>query len=81
MHTPFSELSSLARRMERSSVAGQVTSALGLSLVHTNKMLTRLRERGLASWQNGMLAARKCDALCELAQLEPDREQITRPLI
>ena len=33
MHTPFSELSSLARRMERSSVAGQVTSALGLSLV------------------------------------------------
>ncbi|WP_323765215.1 FliI/YscN family ATPase [Marinovum sp.] len=35
MHTSFSELSSLARRIERTSVAGQVTSALGLSLVVT----------------------------------------------
>ena len=58
-----------------------LADALGLSLVHTNKMLTRLRERGLASWQHGMLTVRKYDALCELAQLEPDREQITRPLI
>ena len=33
MHTAFSELSSLARGIERTSIGGQVASALGLSLV------------------------------------------------
>lgn len=32
MHTAFSELSSLTRTIERSSISGQVTSALGLVL-------------------------------------------------
>ncbi|WP_323766136.1 Crp/Fnr family transcriptional regulator [Marinovum sp.] len=58
-----------------------LADALGLSLVHTNKMLTRLRELGFASWQGGRLKVLDYAALCELAQLESDRAQVTRPLI
>lgn len=58
-----------------------LADALGLSLVHTNKMLTRLRELGLASWHGGRLKVTDYPALCELAQLEADHTPVTRPLI
>ncbi|WP_417525987.1 Crp/Fnr family transcriptional regulator [Marinovum sp.] len=58
-----------------------LADALGLSLVHTNKMLTRIRGLGLASWQNGRLRILNYPALCDLAQLEAERGPLTRPLL
>lgn len=58
-----------------------VADALGMSLVHTNKMLRRLRETGLARWQDGWLRIGDYAGLCALAQLEVDREPLLRPLI
>ncbi|TNF22626.1 MAG: Crp/Fnr family transcriptional regulator [Rhodobacteraceae bacterium] len=58
-----------------------LADALGLSLVHTNKMLARLRDRGIACWRDGVLSVTDYPALCDLAQLETDREPVTRPLI
>lgn len=58
-----------------------LADALGLSLVHTNKMLSRLRDQNIASWHDGILHITDYAALCDLAQLEQERETVTRPLI
>lgn len=57
-----------------------LADALGLSLVHTNKTLARLRERQLASWSDKQLTVHDMDALADVAnmELEPLR---ARPLI
>ena len=57
-----------------------LADALGLSLVHTNKTLTRLRERQLANWSDGKLNIRELEKLAKVAgmELEPLRR---RPLI
>lgn len=54
--------------------------ALGLSLVHTNKILRRLRERGIAVWRGGVLEIFDLDALKDEAMFEPDWREV-RPLI
>jgi CRP-like cAMP-binding protein len=50
-----------------------LADALGLSLVHTNKTLARLRERGLCDWSDGVLRVLDAPALAALAvtELEP----------
>ncbi|EAQ26223.1 Crp/Fnr family transcriptional regulator [Roseovarius sp. 217] len=58
-----------------------LADALGLSVVHVNKMLKRLREQRSATWQNGRLILHDRDELCRIAQLEPDRDPMKRPLI
>ncbi len=58
-----------------------LADALGLSLVHTNKMLRRLCAEGIAEWKNGWLKVLDSARLCETAQLPADREPMTRPLI
>ncbi|WP_373356346.1 Crp/Fnr family transcriptional regulator [Pseudoroseicyclus sp. CXY001] len=53
---------------------------LGLSLVHTNKTLARLRRHNLVRWQDGQLAIPGLEPMAEMAGLElepPPR----RPLI
>ncbi|WP_227272105.1 Crp/Fnr family transcriptional regulator [Roseobacter weihaiensis] len=57
-----------------------MADALGLSLVHTNKTLARLRERQLANWSDGLLTIRDLKKLADVAEmeLEPLRR---RPLI
>lgn len=57
-----------------------MADALGLSLVHTNKTLAKLRERQLANWNDGKLTIRDQETLARVAQmeLEPLRR---RPLI
>ena len=57
-----------------------LADALGLSLVHTNKTLAKLRERQLASWQDGTLYVNDPETLAEIAQitLSPPRP---RPLM
>lgn len=54
--------------------------ALGLSLVHTNKTLKKLREAGVATWSNGLLTAPNVDMLAELAHFDPSAPR-RRPLL
>lgn len=58
-----------------------LADALGLSLVHTNKTLKKLRGDGVASWSKGRLKILDYDRLCDIAGLQSDREPLTRPLI
>ena len=57
-----------------------LADALGLSLVHTNKTLGRLRRDGLADWSRGVLTVLDVQALYELGHVE-DPLPRTRPLI
>lgn len=57
-----------------------IADALGLSLVHTNKTLSRLRERQLLSWSDGQLQIHDPEALMQLAQIE-SADLPQRPLI
>ncbi len=59
-----------------------LADALGLSLVHTNKTIKRLRDRQIASWQDGVLKILDEAKLRELAHLEDtDAAAEPRPLI
>jgi CRP-like cAMP-binding protein len=57
-----------------------LADALGLSLVHTNKSLARLRSRQLCDWSEGLLRIRDVPALAHLGltDLEPPER---RPLM
>ncbi|MEI4486617.1 Crp/Fnr family transcriptional regulator [Frigidibacter sp. MR17.14] len=56
-----------------------LADALGLSLVHTNKTLARLRADGLADWSQGRLALPGRQKLAEIAMI--DAEVPVRPLL
>lgn len=57
-----------------------MADALGLSLVHTNKTLGKLRDRQLVSWSDGVLQINDLDALANVAGME--LEQLTeRPFL
>ncbi len=57
-----------------------LADALGLSLVHTNKTIARLRERQLITWAGGRLSVPDLPALAAIAHM--DLEAVTpRPLI
>ncbi|WP_208351409.1 Crp/Fnr family transcriptional regulator [Pseudaestuariivita rosea] len=57
-----------------------LADALGLSLVHTNKTLKKLRDMQVASWNEGRLTVSDLDRLAELAMVD-DHHVETRPLI
>lgn len=57
-----------------------LADALGLSLVHTNKMLAALRKDGIASWSDGRLSVHDVDALRNRAHMDPV-PLLPRPLI
>ncbi|APX89692.1 Crp/Fnr family transcriptional regulator [Brevirhabdus pacifica] len=57
-----------------------LADALGLSLVHTNKTLAKLRDRQLANWSDGILSVHDVDRLAALAQ-DDGSEVVTRPLL
>jgi CRP/FNR family transcriptional regulator, anaerobic regulatory protein len=57
-----------------------LADALGLSLVHTNKTLARLRDRAVAHWQDGVLTISDRRALADIAMAEPDPEE-KRPIM
>ncbi|MBJ3761629.1 Crp/Fnr family transcriptional regulator [Maribius pontilimi] len=57
-----------------------LADALGLSLVHTNKTLAKLRERDLLTWSDGMLSLRDRESLRQIAQLD-DTMPPKRPLL
>ncbi|WP_417723321.1 Crp/Fnr family transcriptional regulator [Salipiger sp.] len=57
-----------------------LADSLGLSLVHTNKVLARMRLKSLLSWSDGVLCIDDVEALAEVAllDLEPIEQ---RPLL
>lgn len=57
-----------------------LADALGLSLVHTNKTLARLRSEGVANWSNGHLTVPDTEALATVAVTDPDPVQ-KRPFL
>lgn len=57
-----------------------IADALGLSLVHTNKTLARLRQRQIVQWQDGTLRIVDRAALAQIAMAEPDPEE-QRPIM
>lgn len=58
-----------------------LADALGLSLVHTNKTLKKLRDQQVVVWSNGRLEVINYDRLCDIAQLDPARDPVIRPLL
>ncbi len=57
-----------------------VADALGLSLVHTNKTVARLRRDGLASWSGGQLTVPDLARLALTAGLRDLKEEV-RPIL
>ena len=57
-----------------------LADALGLSLVHTNKTIRRLSDRGLIIWKDGYLKMIDENALRRIAEYDA-REPIARPFI
>lgn len=57
-----------------------LADALGLSLVHTNKTLARLRSLKVATWADGMLSVMDRAGLAEIAMVEPEKEE-KRPIL
>lgn len=49
----------------------QLGDALGLSIVHTNRTLQRLRRIGAVDWQDGVVEVRDWDTLSDLGQFDP----------
>ncbi|MFZ1727385.1 MAG: Crp/Fnr family transcriptional regulator [Albidovulum sp.] len=57
-----------------------LADALGLSLVHTNKTLQKLRGLNLVEWQNGVLKMGNLAALAKLAMIDLEQPE-RRPLM
>ncbi|KUF10593.1 Crp/Fnr family transcriptional regulator [Pseudoponticoccus marisrubri] len=57
-----------------------LADALGLSLVHTNKTLAKLREKQIASWSGGTLIVHDRDELYAMGHLDRQHAR-PRPLI
>ncbi|WP_342076971.1 Crp/Fnr family transcriptional regulator [Yoonia sp. SS1-5] len=57
-----------------------LADALGLSLVHTNKTLGRLRQRQLAHWSDGVLRVNDLAGLAKIAMLD-DLAPRRRPIL
>ncbi len=57
-----------------------LADALGLSLVHTNKTLAKLKDRQLASWNDGILKVHDLETLAEIGITSVDTP-MERPLM
>lgn len=57
-----------------------LADAMGLSLVHTNKTLAKLREDGIATWSHGVLDVHRPDQLAARAH-SIGEQLLKRPLI
>lgn len=49
----------------------QLADLLGLSVVHVNKKLQKLRHLGLLDWRSGVVEIRDFDALAQMAEFDP----------
>ena len=67
-------------RMELPFTQRDLADALGLSLVHTNKTLGKLKERQLASWSDRALQINSLDSLADVAMAKI-RPEPKRPIL
>lgn len=67
-------------QMEFPFTQRDMADALGLSLVHTNKTLAKLKDRQVASWTDGMLQVNDTEKLAEIAVTSLDTPP-QRPLM
>ncbi len=67
-------------QMELPYTQRDLADALGLSLVHTNKTLGKLKDRQLASWSDKVLQINDLEALAKIAVMSLDGVQ-PRPLL
>lgn len=58
-----------------------LADTLGLSLVHTNKTLARLRDRQLANWSEGQMTVHSLEGLEQISELSGGSTNRPRPLI
>lgn len=68
------------QQMDMPFTQQDLADALGLSLVHTNKTLKRLRERGAIVWSSGQLRILDADLLADIAGIDDTPNQV-RPLM
>ncbi|SEN00144.1 cAMP-binding domain of CRP or a regulatory subunit of cAMP-dependent protein kinases [Loktanella fryxellensis] len=68
------------RRMAMPFRQQDLADALGLSLVHTNKTLSKLRDQQLADWSDGHLTINDKEKLAAIAKIELDVVPV-RPLM
>jgi CRP/FNR family transcriptional regulator len=68
-------------RMSMPFVQQDLADALGLSLVHTNKLLRRLGQEGAARWSGGALEILDKARLRRLAHMPGDQIVLLRPLM
>ena len=57
-----------------------MAEALGLSLVHTNKTVARLKDNGHAIWQAGRLSIPDMKVLADVAGVADERAEL-RPIL
>lgn len=57
-------------RMPMPFAQQDLADALGLSLVHTNKTIKRLRDRQLVNWSNGVLKIHDLEKLADIAGMD-----------
>lgn len=57
-----------------------LADALGLSLVHMNKTISKLRAAGIVDWSDGHLQIHDWPTLCDIAQVPEDLTVEKRPL-
>ncbi|MEP1389310.1 MAG: Crp/Fnr family transcriptional regulator [Yoonia sp.] len=57
-----------------------LADTLGLSLVHTNKTLTKLREMQCAVWSDGVLQVNDLDKLSDIGMVDPE-PAVQRPIM
>ena len=58
-----------------------LADSLGLSLVHTNKTLAKLRERKLVSWIDGVINVQDIEQLSQIALIDREGWTRARPLM
>ena len=66
-----------ADRCEFPAYQADIADALGLSIVHTNRVLVSLRKAGLACLQNGALRVPDLERLAEAADYAPGAPQLS----
>jgi CRP/FNR family transcriptional regulator len=68
------------RKLELPLTQQHLADTLGLSLVHTNKTLRKLRDSGSIGWEDRVLEVRDQDKLLDIAQAE-DFDEPPRPFL
>ncbi|WP_426955504.1 Crp/Fnr family transcriptional regulator [Muricoccus radiodurans] len=80
LHARFSSLGlTNTRSCSLPLTQNDLADTLGLSLVHANRTIMQLRNRGLITWKGGVLTILDLEALRNFAEFSPDYLQVLPP--